>query len=272
MSTTPRASRSVYVGLFLITLATIMYEIALTRIFSVATWYHFAFVAISVAMFGMTVGALVVYLRPAWFPPQHVSRGLGASALLFGLAIVMSLLTQLAVPFAAGLSLLGVYTVVFIYVVVAVPFLFSGISVTLALTRFPRQLPTLYAVDLLGAAAGCALVIVTLDATDGPTTVVATALIACAASACFLTAADGTRLRAGALAALTVCAAFVAVNSLHIAEQTSLLRVEWVKGIREPRPLFEKWNSFSRVTVSGDPARPTPPQGWGLSATYPPDR
>ena len=74
----------------------------------------------------------------------------------------------------------------------------------LVLTRFPRQLPTLYAVDLLGAAAGCGLVIVALDATDGPTTVVATALIACAASACFLTAADGPRLRAVALAAVTL--------------------------------------------------------------------
>ena len=66
-----------------------------------------------------------------------------------------------------------------------------------------------------------------------------------------------------------VLAVFVAVNSLRIVEQASLLRVEWVKGAREPRPLFEKWNSFSRVTVSGDPTRPTPPQGWGLSATYP---
>ena len=83
MSTSRAASPSVYGGLFLVTLATIMYEIALTRIFSVTMWYHFAFVAISVAMFGMTVGALVVYLRPAWFPAEQLPRGLGLSALLF---------------------------------------------------------------------------------------------------------------------------------------------------------------------------------------------
>jgi hypothetical protein len=271
MSTSSRAPRSVYGGLFLVTLATIMYEVALTRIFSVTMWYHFAFVAISVAMFGMTVGALIVYLRPGWFPPERVSRGLGASALAFGVAIVLSLLTQLAVPFAPAPSLQGMYNVAFTYVVVALPFVFSGICVTLALTRFPRQLPTLYGVDLLGAAAGCALVIVALDVTDGPTTVVATGLIACAAAGVFLTAAD-VRLRAAALVAVTVLAVFVAVNSLRIVEQASLLRVEWVKGALEPRPLFEKWNSFSRVTVFGDPTRPTPPKGWGLSATYPPDR
>src|SRR5262249_34498487 len=129
--------RPVYAGLFLVTLATIMYEVALTRIFSVTMWYHFAFVAISVAMFGMTVGALVVYLRPAAFPPARVTAGLGASALLFGIATVLSLLTQLAVPFTPGMSLLGVWTVVLTYVVVAVPFVFSGVCVTLALTRFP---------------------------------------------------------------------------------------------------------------------------------------
>jgi hypothetical protein len=47
-----------------------MYEVLLTRIFSVTMWYHFAFVAISVALFGMTVGALIVYLLPDRFPQE----------------------------------------------------------------------------------------------------------------------------------------------------------------------------------------------------------
>src|SRR5215813_2816510 len=117
MSSPQPASPSVYGGLFLVTLATIMYEIALTRIFSVTMWYHFAFVAISVAMFGMTVGALIVYLRPDWFSGADLALRLGGSALLFGVTIVLSLLTQLAVPFEASLSILGAYTVVLTYVV-----------------------------------------------------------------------------------------------------------------------------------------------------------
>src|SRR5688572_5775998 len=245
-----------------------MYEIALTRIFSVTMWYHFAFVAISVAMFGMTVGALVVHLVPGWFPPDRVAHRLAASALLFGVGIVASLLTHLTVPFVAGFSLLGFYTVALTYVVIAVPFIFSGIAVTLALTRFPAQVARLYAADLLGAAAGCVLVIVALDVTDGPTTVIATAALAGAAAACFAPAA-AVGLRVAALLAVITFTGFVAVNSLRILDQATLLRVEWVKGARESRPLFEKWNSFSRVTVSGDPTRPIPPQGWGLSATYP---
>ena len=72
--TTERATRSVYCGLFLITLATLVFEILLTRIFSITLWYHFAFMAISIAMFGITVGALVVHLRPGWFPPEKLRQ------------------------------------------------------------------------------------------------------------------------------------------------------------------------------------------------------
>ena len=129
-----------------------MYEIALTRIFSVTMWYHFAFVAISVAMFGMTVGALVVYLRPGWFPAERLAHrpGRQRAALRRRHRVQPADPARRAVH--GGLSLLGLYTVVLTYVVVAVPFVFSGICVTLALTRFPRQLPSLYGVDLLGAA------------------------------------------------------------------------------------------------------------------------
>jgi len=63
----PQANFATYAGLFLVTLSALIYETLLTRPFSVMMWYHFAFVAISVALFGMTVGALVVYLMPGHF-------------------------------------------------------------------------------------------------------------------------------------------------------------------------------------------------------------
>ena len=58
-STHPRASGFTYASLFLVALATLMYEVLLTRIFSVTLYYHFAFVAVSVALFGMTLGAVI---------------------------------------------------------------------------------------------------------------------------------------------------------------------------------------------------------------------
>ena len=92
-------TRFTYVGLFLIALATLTHQVLLTRIFSVTMWDHFAFVAISIAMFGMTAGALAVYLLRRWFPREHVKAQLAGAALAYSILIVLSFLTQLSVPF-----------------------------------------------------------------------------------------------------------------------------------------------------------------------------
>ena len=51
-----------YFGIFLVTLSGLMFEIGLTRIFSATIWYHFAFVAISVALLGWGLGGFALHL------------------------------------------------------------------------------------------------------------------------------------------------------------------------------------------------------------------
>src|SRR5579871_2108152 len=122
------ARRTLYAGLFLVTLATLTYEILLTRIFSVTMMYHFAFMAVSVAMFGMTTGALVVYLRPGYFSPNTTRSRLALSALLFSLSMVFSFLTHLCIPFTTQQpSLVSLFALAVNYVLIAIPFGFSGI-------------------------------------------------------------------------------------------------------------------------------------------------
>src|SRR6266849_1802737 len=161
-------SKKSYAGLFLLTLCTLMYEILLTRIFSVTMWYHFAFVAISVAMFGMSAGAILVYQFPNFFTETRAKHHLALSCLLFAVTIVATFMTHLSIPFVVHKSLVGLYAIAFNYAVVSVPFIFSGIAVCLALTKFPSQVSTLYATDLAGASLGCVLVILALNWMDGP--------------------------------------------------------------------------------------------------------
>jgi hypothetical protein len=179
------AKRSTYAGLFLITLTTLMHELLLTRIFSVTMWYHFAFVAISVAMFGMTVGALIVYLMPDRYAGDKISSKMAGNSVLFGFSMVFSLLMHLVIPFAPDTSLLGLCSVGLTYAVIGVPFVFSGIVVCLALTKFPSQVSRLYAVDLAGAAVGCVLFIYLLDAIDAPSATLFIALTATIGGLCF---------------------------------------------------------------------------------------
>lgn len=264
------AGRGVYGGLFVLMLATVAYEILLTRIFSVTMWYHFAFVAVSVAMFGLTVGALAVYLRPGWFLPARTTDQLAGSALAFAITVIASLLVHLRWPVTFALTPWGVLTAGVFYLVVALPFALGGVATCLALTRFPRQVAGLYASDLMGAALGCFLVVPLLEVTDGPTAVVLVAALAAGASVGF--ASPGTRLRAAGVVTAGVLGVFAVGHTVLVHREAGLLRLAWVKGYAEARPLYEKWNSFSRITVFGDPTRDVEPRGWGLSTAMPPTR
>ena len=151
----PRASAWTLAGLFAVALATLMYEILLTRIFSVTMWYHFAFVAISLAMFGMAAGALVVFFRPDYFTVERARYHLALSTVCLAISIVFSFLTHLTIPFVFSRSLVGLYSMALNFVVASIPFICSGVCVCLALTKFPRDVSRLYAADLAGAATGC---------------------------------------------------------------------------------------------------------------------
>src|SRR5262245_30731777 len=96
------ATSRTYAGLFMVALATLTYEILLTRIFSVTTSYHFAFVAVSVAMFGMTVGAVLVYRYPGYFSPRRIKGQIASSALLFALTSVAAFVAHLVLPFVSN--------------------------------------------------------------------------------------------------------------------------------------------------------------------------
>jgi len=269
------ATKQTYAGLFMVTLATLMFEILLTRIFSVTMWYHYAFMAISIALFGMTVGAVLVYLRPRRFRADQTKRDMTLSALWFAAAIVLSAVVHLSIPITIPFSQAQLWAagpMILTYVLFSIPFVFSGVCVTLALTRFPKQVSTLYAVDLAGAACGCIVLIYTLNATDGPTTVIVTALLAGAGALCFATETRSATMVRAAAAATVLLGALAGTNAILASHHLPALRLTWVKIGPEAPPLYEKWNSFSRVTVSGDATTPSTPLTWGLSRAYPPDR
>ncbi|UCF76318.1 MAG: hypothetical protein JSU71_03180, partial [Betaproteobacteria bacterium] len=228
--------------------------------------------AVSIAMFGMTCGAVIVYLFPDLFTEARAKQQLATSAFWFAVSIVFAFLTQLSIPFIIDFSIVSLYSIALTYVVISIPFVFSGICVCIALTKFPRHVGRLYAADLAGAALGCLALVYTLQITDGPTAVLVVAALAGAGSACF--AYDGASV--GLFRVATACAvALVLGAAAHTAlvyEQRPVLRPRWVKGRLEPLPLYEKWNSFSRIHVWGNPDEPETPFGWGLSPAYPPDR
>ena len=269
--------RSAYVGIFFISLATLLFQVLLSRIFSVTMFYHFAFVAISIAMFGMTAGAGLVYAFPRLFPETQTRQAIAWSALAFAITIVLGFMTFLSIPFSLEASqersLVDFYAVGLTYLVISVPFIFSGICITLNLTRFPLRVSQLYAADLAGAALGCLLVIAVLNVADGPTAVLVAAALA-GVGACFFTQQRGLgRARGLAVATTMLIGGLALYNGLAAsAGQPGPLRLVWVRGEREEPALFQQWNHFSRVKIYGDPNTRQAPFSWGLSSTFPADR
>src|SRR2546427_3771944 len=103
--------RSTYIGLFLTTLSLLQFELFLTRIFSVTMWYHFAFMAISLAMFGLAAGAVLVEVMPKRDP----HRTLANMSLLFAISMAVCFTAGVYIsvephvrPRGAGLAVPGV--------------------------------------------------------------------------------------------------------------------------------------------------------------------
>ncbi len=256
-----------YGGLFMVTLSTLMLEILLTRIFSVTMWYHFAFMAISIAMFGMTVGAVAVYLLPGRFLQAQAGRQMSRHALYFSLGALAAFVVHLYVPFRPQLTLAGLASVAVTFAVLALPFFFSGICVTIALTRFPGHINRLYAADLAGAAVGSFLLFFTLGVLDGPTSVIFVAFLAATGAFLFALEAGARKLRWLAAAIGAVFFTLIVYNAAVAAPGSRFFSIRRVKGIREPALIYEKWSSYARVAVRRQPM--LQPVGWGLSDRRP---
>src|ERR1700732_1753713 len=160
-----------YMALGLVAAATLMLQIIETRIISVISWYHLAFFVISIAMFGLTAGAVFVYLRRERFRPERLSYDLTVATLAFALTTNLAILVQLTLVTGASPSLTSFVAWTEFALCLAVPFFFSGVCVSLALTRSPYPIGKVYGADLIGAAIGCIGVLALLNVMSGPSAV-----------------------------------------------------------------------------------------------------
>jgi hypothetical protein len=268
--------RAFLAGVFLISFAMLIFQIVQTRILSVIAWYYLAFFAISVAMLGMTVGAVVVYLRGDRLQAGGLAPALSDHALAFAISMPASMLVQLSLITTQAVSLVTLVAWSLLLTTMAVPYVFAGVAVSLALTRSPFQISQVYGVDLLGAALGCVSVVLILNFLDAPSTIVLAGAIAGLSSFCFARAAGPAareRLRArsrylhptfviAALLALTLVGTVSPVRIRPILVKDNVDYGVFLGG-------FERWNSYSRV-LAGVPVSRSIPL-WGASPTLPTD-
>ena len=155
-SSPPLRAGWLYLGLSLAMFATLVLEILDTRLLSVLTWYHLSFLAVSLAMLGMAAGAVRVFLGGERFSAEQAPAVLPRYCAWLAISIPATHLANLCIPIPVltEFSLMEITAVAVATSVLAIPFVLSGVVVTMALTRTSGQVGRLYAADLGGAAFG----------------------------------------------------------------------------------------------------------------------
>ncbi len=237
-----------YFGLSLICAGTLMYEVLLTRMLSVLCWYYLAFVSISMAMFGMTAGALAVQLRPKWFTASDIRNRLAQAAFAMAVSMPISLVIMLAIPLGISKAVETLFSFLLLSAVIAVPFFFSGIVVCLSLTRTHLRVGRVYFADLAGAAAGCLSSVLLLKLVDAPSGIFAISGLLFVSAACYASyAGNNSRVRRSLILALTS----LVISGLNASTLHGIQPI-WSKGKLDLRTrlLAEVWNPISKVRAS----------------------
>ena len=249
-------ARMTLAGIAATSASLLMTELALTRIFSVTMFYHFAFLAISIALFGLSASGVFVYVMRRKLAAHSTEGLLCAGALLHALTTLLALGYLVRARVGLTYSHENLLSMLMIYVVAALPFFAGGAVIAVAFSRLTARINTLYSADLLGAAAGCLLLVPLLNLLGAPGVVLTSAALAAAAALCF--SPPHWRRRVGDAVILLL----VVPGTLQVAGMEPF-GVEETKGHETDRVLFSKWNSFSRIGVY-DRAH----DDWSLSPKY----
>ena len=272
-------------GIFLICMCGLMLQIIETRILSVIAYYYLAFFAIGMAMFGMTAGSLFIYFRERFFLADRLLPNLVWISSCFAIAVVVSALLTISTVLTGGVDSkrdLAMTALLWgkLVIILATPYFFAGMAISLALTRSPWPVSLVYGVDLVGAAIGCLVVLLVLTLIDSVSGQFFVGTLGATAGMFFARAQRAMRQVEAPFLVVALprilarpailATGFAALTIVNAAIQPWGFKLSVVKDRVErgvPDSLIF-WNSFSRINV--DPSIDgKPPTMWGPSHKMP---
>jgi spermidine synthase len=228
-----------YLGLGFTTLATLILELSLTRIFSVVFYYHLAFLAISIALFGLGAGGVFSYVVSA--RPGNLYEKLGTLAVVNSVCVVACLWFLVSRSATSGNLMLAA-----VYFASALPFFLAGTVVSIAISEAIDRVDRAYFFDLAGAAIGCLLLVPFLELFGGPNTLIAAGVLFATSAAIWFNQAGAFRRRAMAVLVALLLVGLMAANG----RRGRVLDIHVAKGMALPDEAFVAWNGISRIGVS----------------------
>jgi hypothetical protein len=261
--------RHTYLGVFLVSLAALSFEVALSRLFSIAISYHFAFMVVSLALLGYGASGSLLVLFPSLLQ-KNPERFLSCSAMLFSVSCVVSYTAANQIPFDPvriswdRLQLIYLFSE---YLLLSVPFFFSGLCISGALTHFATNAGRIYCSDLAGAGTGSLLVLVLFLPFGGKGVVILPAMVAALGALAFGLRRSSQRWTLVPVSVLLAFLVFLlwarpSILEVRMSPYKGLKRALWYP---DSKILDTQWNAFSRVDVVESPLVRFAP---GLSLTF----
>ena len=255
-----------YVGLFLLSAATLTFEVNLTRIFSVGQFYHFAFMIVSLALLGFGASGTFLALFPR-LKEHDLARTLPLLSWGFAITAVGSYALTLYVPFDSFRiahewrqgAVLALH-----YVVLAAPFFCSGTAVGLLLTAQPERANRTYAANLTGSAIGCLLAVALPPLVGGEGTALLSAALGTVAALAFQYPTSRITHHVSRIThhvsrftfyVLRLAPTFILILAALQLPPFLEIRLSPYKSLSyamlypDAESVFQRWNGFSRVDV-----------------------
>jgi spermidine synthase len=248
-------NRRYFLGIFIISAATLLLELSFTRVLSVAIWYHFSFLVISTALLGFGVSGVTLSLWTSLRERAHLDKALSVLSLGFGGTTITSFWLMQRIPFDPFGRIFHRSQFLFMplyYLNLVVPFLFSGLVIALLFSRRSTEVNRLYAADLVGAGTGCGAIAIVMPVFGGSGSVLMAALLGFLAATVFgWSQARRFALAGGVLATCMLPIAF---------RGDRLIPISVITAKRHPlqpadaKPMYTAWSALSKVDVFKLPA------------------
>jgi hypothetical protein len=257
--------RALPLAVSVVSLALIVFEISLTKIFSVTLWYHFAYLTVSLALFGLGAGGLAAFYIQHRVSSERLPRLLRDLCFASGAAVTLCVAVVTNVRLTVEINPTGLLHLAVLYLLCSVPFFMNGMVLSLIFRANLGEVSRLYGFDLLGAGLGCVLFLAAISVLSGPTVALLPAVLMAAAGILLL----NERPRAPSWIILAAACLPVALSV-----GTDVFSIRFTKSYRERTDLlFEKWSPLARITVYPKVfwfPDPRSPFGWGFSRTFRP--
>jgi len=235
---------TVVLAVAMVSFSSLLLELAMTRLFSVVLFYHFAFFAISVALLGLGSGGVFAHIRRDWLMRFDLGSMGAFICILSALAIPAVVWIVLHTPVSLQVTGANFGKLTVIYLATAVPFFFTGLLFSVLFARSTGAISILYGADLAGGASACLAVVPLLNTLGAPDSLLLCSVVLSMAAALWA----GSR-KIGRVARVLVAVAVIFLVWCHLGHRMDVI---YAKGLlRDPKWVeFSKWNAISRIEVN----------------------